>query len=90
MDQDKDRYPWYLRGDSSIDTLQRRQYDRMVASRRRTRRILRIVAGGWALAVAAGMIITQRVTVFAGLFLVFALLAFALSYWPIRDLDRDG
>jgi hypothetical protein len=87
--RDKGRYPWYLRGDSSIDALQRRQYDRMAASLRRTRRVLRVVAVGWALAVLAGMAIGRRVTLSGVLFLIFTLVVFALSYWPIRDFDRD-
>jgi hypothetical protein len=87
--EEKDQYPWYLRGDSSVDALLRRQHDEIVASLRRTRRRLRITAVVGSLAVLAGMVSGRGVTPFGVLFLIFMLVVFALSRRPIRVGDRD-
>jgi hypothetical protein len=89
MRRDLERYPRHLRGDSSIDALQRRQYDRMVASLQRKLRLLRIVAVVVGLIVLRGVAIQGGVTLWDGLVLTFTLVAFAFSYWLLRDLNRN-
>ncbi len=89
MRRDIDQYPRYLRGDSSIDALRRRQYDRMVASLQRKLRVLRIVAGVAGLIVLRRMAIEGSVTLWGVLSVIFILLGFVFSYWAFRDIDRD-